>query len=119
MEGDHVVERVNDSDAAHHRFFGEASPFIHKISEWLNPLERSEERRVSIVTGGTPLEAAMKRILVALTGIMLCAATLHSDPALPRQGEEMSATVTDMPETIDMSYANPKTWHRLPSAARV
>ena len=61
----------------------------------------------------------MRRILVALTGIMLCAATLHSDPALPRQGEEMSATVTDMPETIDMSYANPKTWHRLPSAARV
>ena len=64
----------------------------------------------------------MRRILVALTGIMLCAATLPSDPALPRQGEigeDMSAAVTDMPETIDMSYADPKTWHRLPLAARV
>jgi hypothetical protein len=67
----------------------------------------------------------MRRIFLALTGIMLCAATLHSnaaDTALPLQGEigkEKSAAVTDMPEIIDMSYADPKTWHRLPSAARV
>jgi hypothetical protein len=61
----------------------------------------------------------MRRILVALTGIMLCAATLHSDPALPRQGEEMSAAATDMPDIIDMSHADPKSWHSLPPAAQV
>ena len=61
----------------------------------------------------------MRKILMALTGIMLCGATLHSDPALPRQDEEMSSAVTDMPESIDMSYGDPTTWHRLPPAARV
>ena len=67
----------------------------------------------------------MRRILVALTGIMLCAVTLPSNAADPapnpqgKIGEEVHAAVTDMPETIDMSYADPKTWHRLPPAARV
>jgi hypothetical protein len=61
----------------------------------------------------------MKRILMALSGLMLCAAPLHSnaaDPALPPQGkmgEERSAAITDVPETIDMSHADPKTWHSL------
>ena len=73
----------------------------------------------SIVTGGMPRKAAMRRITVVLTGLMLCVATLPSDPALPRHGEDMSAAVTDIPETIDLSYADPKTWHRLPPAARV
>ena len=67
----------------------------------------------------------MKGILLALTGAMLCAAQLHSaaaGPAVPLQsktGEELHAAVTDMPDTIDMSYADPKTWHRLPPAAQV
>ena len=67
----------------------------------------------------------MKGILLALTGAMLCAAQLHSaaaGPAVPLQsktGEELHAAVTDMPEIIDMSHADPKTWHSLPSAAQV
>ena len=67
----------------------------------------------------------MKGILLALTGAMLCAAQLHSaaaGPAVPLQsktGEELHAAVTDMPEIIDMSHADPKTWHSLPPAALV
>ena len=67
----------------------------------------------------------MKGILLALTGAMLCAAQLHSaaaGPAVPLQsktGEELHAAVTDMPEIIDMSHADPKTWHSLPPAAQV
>ena len=66
----------------------------------------------------------MKRILPALTGIMLCAAT-HSnagDSAVPLQcetGKEMRAAVTDIPEIVDMSHADPKAWHSLPPAAQV
>jgi hypothetical protein len=74
--------------------------------------------------GGTPTEAAMKGILPALTGIMLCAATTHSNAAdsAPLQyetGKEMHAAVTDTPEIVDMSHADPKTWHRLPPATQV
>ncbi|MGH6865077.1 MAG: hypothetical protein ACREDO_02605 [Methyloceanibacter sp.] len=67
----------------------------------------------------------MKGFLLPLTGIMLCAATLHSaaaDPAVPLQtkhGEELRAAVTDMPDIFDMSYADPKTWLSLPPAAQV
>jgi hypothetical protein len=67
----------------------------------------------------------MKRILLSLTGVMLCAATLHSaaaDLAVPlqsRTGKELHAAVTDMPEFIDMSHADSKTWHSLPPAAQV
>ena len=50
-------------------------------------------------------------------GITLCAATLQSaaaDPAvLLQHGEESHAVVTDIPDVIDMSYADPKTWDRL------
>jgi hypothetical protein len=66
----------------------------------------------------------MKKFLLPLTGIMLCAATLQSaaaDPAVPlqtKQGEESHAVVTDMPD-IDMSHADPRTWHSLPPAAQV
>ena len=71
------------------------------------------------------LEAALKRILLPLTGIMLCAATFQSaaaDPALflqTKHGEEPHAVVTDIPDIIDMSHADPKTWHSLPPAAQV
>ena len=67
----------------------------------------------------------MKHFRLPLTGILLCAATLHSavaDLAMPVQTkpvEALHAAVTDMPDTIDMSYADPKTWHRLPPAAQV
>lgn len=67
----------------------------------------------------------MKRILLPLAGIMLCAAPVHStaaDPAVPlqtKQGEESHAVVTDMPDIIDISHADPRTWHRLPRAAQV
>lgn len=67
----------------------------------------------------------MKKFLLPLTGIMLCAATLQSaaaDPAVPpqtKQGEESHAAVTDMPDIIDMSHADPRTWQSLPPAAQV
>jgi hypothetical protein len=67
----------------------------------------------------------MKGILLALPGVMLCAAQLHSaaaDPAVPLQtktGEELHSAVTDMPEIIDMSHADPKSWHSLAPAAQV
>ena len=66
----------------------------------------------------------MKRILPALTGSILCAATIHSHAAdsvhLQYQtGKKMRAVVTDTPEIADMSHADPKTWHRLPPAAQV
>jgi hypothetical protein len=60
-----------------------------------------------------------------LTGILLCAATLYgatADPAAPlqtKQGEELHAAITDMPDIVDMSYADPKTWNSLPPAAQV
>jgi hypothetical protein len=59
----------------------------------------------------------MTRILLPLMGITLCAATLQSAAAdsavLLQHGEESHAVVTDIPDVIDMSYANPKTWDRL------
>jgi hypothetical protein len=67
----------------------------------------------------------MKEILLALTGITLSATTLHSnaaDPPAPLQyetGKETHAAVTDMPEIVDMSHADPKSWHSLPPAAQV
>ena len=66
----------------------------------------------------------MKGILPALMGIMICAATHGNaaDSTVPLQyetGKEMRAAVTDMPEIVDMSHADPKTWHSLPPAAQV
>ena len=67
----------------------------------------------------------MKGLLPALTGIvlcMLCALAWHgasADPTLPlstEPGEELRAAVTDMPDMIDMSQADPRTWHSLPPA---
>jgi len=67
----------------------------------------------------------MKEILLPLTVIMCCAATFQSaaaDPAVPlqvKQGEESHAVVTDLPDIIDMSHADPRTWESLPPAAQV
>jgi hypothetical protein len=67
----------------------------------------------------------MKGILLVLPGVMLCVATLHSaaaDSAVPLQtktGEELHSAITDMPDIIDMSHADPKNWHNLPPAAQV
>jgi hypothetical protein len=67
----------------------------------------------------------MKVLLLPLMGGLLCAAALQSaaaDPAVPLQiepSEEMHAAITDVPDIIDMSRADPKTWHKLPSAAYV
>ena len=62
------------------------------------------------MASGSRSEVAMKKI---------CAATFQGvDPAVShkiRPGEEWHAAVTDMPTVIDMSHADPRTWHRLPS----
>jgi len=65
----------------------------------------------------------MKRMLPPLMGVMLCVPPLHSavtDPAVSqtKEEEEFHAAVTDMPAIIDMSHADPKSWHSLPSAAQ-
>ena len=65
----------------------------------------------------------MKEFPLKLIGVMLCAATLNSAdgrtvaPQTPV--EEVHAAVTDMPDIIDMSNADPRTWERLPPAAQV
>jgi hypothetical protein len=67
----------------------------------------------------------MKGLLPSLTGIalcMLCTLAWHgagADPRLPLStdpGEELRAAVTDMPGIIDMTHADPRTWHSLPAA---
>jgi hypothetical protein len=67
----------------------------------------------------------MKRLLPSLTGIMLCMlCTLAwhgagADTTLPlstEPGEQLRAAITDMPDMIDMSHADPRTWHSLPPA---
>ena len=60
----------------------------------------------------------MKRMLLWLAVIMLCTAALHS-AAATKAFDESHAAVTDIPDVIHMSHADPKTWHRLPPAARV
>jgi hypothetical protein len=67
----------------------------------------------------------MKRILLSLMRVILSVATVHSaaaDSTVPlesKMGEELHAAVTDMPEIIDMSHADPKSWYSLPPAAQV
>ena len=67
----------------------------------------------------------MNGTLLALTGVMAGAIALNAvaaDPAVPHQwkmGQELHAAVTDMPEIIDMSHADPKAWHGLPRAGQV
>jgi hypothetical protein len=67
----------------------------------------------------------MKRLLPSLTGIglcMLCTLAWHgasAEPTLPlptEPSEELRAAVTGMPDMIDMSHADPVTWHNVPPA---
>jgi hypothetical protein len=67
----------------------------------------------------------MKGLLPSLTGVvlcMLCTLAWHGASADPTQplstepGEELRAAVTDMPDMIDMSHADPSTWHTVPPA---
>ena len=66
----------------------------------------------------------MKELLPLLTAIALCllyTLTWHGAGADPRPlyvvpGQELRAAVTDMPGIIDMSHADPRTWHSLPTA---
>ena len=63
----------------------------------------------------------MKGLLPSLTGIVLCILAWHgagADPAPPstEPGEELRAAVTDMPDMINMSHADPSTWHNVPPA---
>jgi hypothetical protein len=66
----------------------------------------------------------VKVFLLPLMG-MLCAATWQSHAAdlvvshQAKPHEEFHAAVTDRPEMSDMSHADPKTWHTLPSAMQV
>src|SRR4029450_1594552 len=68
--------------------------------------------------------AAMKTMLPSLRGVVLCPLALNSaaaDPTAPlptKPDEGWHAAVTDMPGIIDMSHADPRTWDRLPPAAR-
>ena len=65
----------------------------------------------------------MNEVLLWLAVLTPCAFTLHSDvdgttvPLRTNPGIEVHAAVTDMPKIIDLSHANPKTWHTLPPAA--
>jgi hypothetical protein len=70
-----------------------------------------------------PIEAAMIRILPALTSITPCATmtSAGADPA-PFQinrGQELHSAVTDVTDAVDMSFADPKTWHSLPPAGQL
>ena len=67
----------------------------------------------------------MNGTLLALTGVVLGAVLLNghaADPAVPYQtklGQELHAAITDTPGSIDLSHADPKTWHGLPRAGQV
>jgi hypothetical protein len=88
-------------------------------------MERSSAAVVSKNDGARRLEAAMKELLPSLTGILLCmlctlawhvAGADTTPPLSTEPGQELRAAVTDMPDIIDMSHADPRTWHNLPTA---
>ena len=54
-------------------------------------------------------EAAMNTVALALICFTLCVLPY------PDATGERSAAVTDLPATVDLAYADPKTWHRLPA----
>jgi hypothetical protein len=60
----------------------------------------------------------MNGSILALTSLLLGAITLNC-AAADLSGQELHAAVTDIPENIDMSHADPKTWHGLPRAGQV
>jgi hypothetical protein len=88
-------------------------------------MERSSAAVVSKNDGARRLEAAMKELLPSLTGILLCmlctlawhvAGADTTPPLSTEPGQALRAAVTDMPDIIDMSHADPRTWHNLPTA---
>jgi hypothetical protein len=68
-------------------------------------------------------EAAMNRQFLALNSITflvtLSGAGADPTPLWINQGEELHSAVTDVTEVVDMSFADPKTWHSLPPAAEI
>jgi hypothetical protein len=69
-----------------------------------------------------PIEAAMIRILLALTSITLCATMTNAGDPAPLQinrGQALHSAVTDVTDAVDMSFADPKTWHSLPPAGQL
>ena len=63
----------------------------------------------------------MREIRLPLMGMMLCASIVPgtAGETLPKQPAEMHAAATDVPAIVDMSRAEPKTWHTLLSPAHV
>jgi hypothetical protein len=65
----------------------------------------------------------MEGILPSLAGLIVCV-PLHTGATDPesvlrsKTAEEVHAAVTDVPDIIDMSHADPKTWHKLPLEAQ-
>ena len=68
-------------------------------------------------------EVAMNRQFLALNSIAFFGHTewrgADPTPLWINQGEELHSAVTDVTEVVDMSYADPKTWHSLPPAAQL
>jgi hypothetical protein len=62
----------------------------------------------------------MNRQFLALNSITflvtLSGAGADPTPLWINQGEELHSAVTDVTEVVDMSFADPKTWHSLPPA---
>jgi hypothetical protein len=53
-----------------------------------------------------------------LTGLLfaMAAQAIANDALKTHNRSELHAAVTDIPVTVDMSYANPLTWHSAPGA---
>jgi hypothetical protein len=67
-----------------------------------------------------PLEAAMKIIPLALMGISLAiAAQALGDAPKSHSRAALHAAATDIPAIVDMSYADPLTWHSLPRTVEI
>ena len=59
----------------------------------------------------------MKHMLPSLTAIGFCTLALTSAAADPTALVPTRAAVTDMPDIVDMSYADPRSWDRVPPVA--
>ena len=63
----------------------------------------------------------MKIIPLTLMGVSfaIAAQAIASDAPNTHSRAGLHATVTDIPITVDLSYADPLTWHRLPRAEEI
>jgi hypothetical protein len=63
----------------------------------------------------------MNAIILLLTSLLSAAAihTVANDAARARNPSELHAAVVDIPATIDMSHADPLTWHTAPGPVDV